>query len=263
MSKKNVVALLIFLALFFQLAVNKSFAQTSNQPIYKERFVVKALRTIFSAQYTYHATNNNFGSLNDLYQADLIDFVLASGDKYGYLFAVTVTPRTPTTPARFAVTATPRQYRKTGRRSFYVDESYQLRGADKNGGLAINTDPIMDWCAAYESERCTISTLRTLHGAQATYQASIGNGNYGTLNQLYEAGLISQNIASGSSNGYYLTCQVTIQTSNTPATFKVLAVPRIYGVTGFRSFYIDESGVMRGADKNGQPADENDPPITD
>jgi len=27
------------------------------------------------------------------------------------------------------------------------------------------------------------------------------------------------------------------------------------------SFYIDESGILRGADKNGAPANVNDPPI--
>lgn len=34
-----------------------------------------------------------------------------------------------------------------------------------------------------------------------------------------------------------------------------------YGVTGTRSFCIDQTGILRGADKGGKPVDENDPPI--
>jgi hypothetical protein len=36
-----------------------------------------------------------------------------------------------------------------------------------------------------------------------------------------------------------------------------------YGEMGIRSFYIDTSGIVRGADKNGAPADVNDPPVVE
>ena len=37
--------------------------------------------------------------------------------------------------------ATPQSYRKTGRKSFYIDETGVMRGADKNGVTATNDDP--------------------------------------------------------------------------------------------------------------------------
>lgn len=243
----------------------KASIETKNPHHFKERFVVQALVTISGAQATYQATtgNGNYGSFNDLLQANFIDSVLASGSKYGYFFALTVTNITPTTPARFYVTATPQRYPKTGRRSFYLDESGIMRGADKNGAVATVSDPSIDSCSmsGFSNEYCTIQDFRTFHGAQMTYQATVGNGNFGTLQQLYAAGLIHPNMASGINHGYNFTCFIINQTPNSPAFFKITAVPVNYGVTDFRSFYLDVNGVIRGADKNGEPADENDPPI--
>ena len=101
------------------------------------------MRTLHSAQATYQATsgNGNYGSLNNLRQAEFIDAVLASGKKYGYLFVVQTMARTDASGARFSITATPQSYRKTGRKSFYVDETGVIRGADKNGAPANADDP--------------------------------------------------------------------------------------------------------------------------
>ncbi len=265
MSKK-------ILAVFFSLSLMLAFCfAASAKTIYKsnqypsvqsEKFVVSALLLIQGAQITYYSTsgNGNYGSLNDLRQAELIDSILASEEKYGYRFTVFKTDRTATTPAGFYLTATPRLYRKTGRRSFYIDENGEMRGADKNGGAATPADPIIDTCFS-GNEGCAIRDVRTLHSAEITYQAISGNGNSGTLNQLYTAGLINQSLASGSNHGYNFTCTIVNATATTPASFKISAVPINYGVSGIRSFYIDESGVIRGADKNGAPADENDPAI--
>jgi hypothetical protein len=43
--------------------------------------------------------------------------------------------------------------------------------------------------------------------------------------------------------------------------FELWAASLNYGVARRISFYIDATGVLCGADKNGAPADENDPPI--
>ncbi len=266
MSKKLLTISLLFLTLFSQpLFGGKANIEINNPRYFKERFVVQSLGTISGAQATYQATtgSGNYGSLSELLAADLINSVLASGDKYGYSFALFVTHRTATMPARFYATATPRHYPKTGRRSFYVDQSGEMRGADKNGAAATVSDPIIDSCSmsGFSNEYCTIREFRTFHGAQMTYQATVGNGNFGTLQQLYAAGLIHPNMAGGTNHGYNYTGLTIAQTPNSPAFFKITAIPVIYGVTGFRSFYIDVNGVLRGADKNGAPADENDPPI--
>ncbi len=266
MPKKFFILLPLVLTLFFPPSFNSNAnAQTNNPHYFNERFVVQALVTISAAEATYSATsgNGNYGSLAVLLEANFIDSVLASGDKYGYSFALFVTGRTATTPARFYATATPRRYPKSGRRSFFIDESGEMRGADKNGAAATVSDPIVDSCSmsGFSNEYCTIRDLRTLHSSQMTYQSTSGVGNFGSLSQLYAANLIRQSMASGMNHGYSTICTVVNPTATMPATFKISATPATYGVTGFRSFYIDESGVLRGADKRGEPADENDPPI--
>ena len=94
------------------------------------------------------------------------------------------------------------------------------------------------------------------------YAATVGNGKYGTFTQLRAAGLISASLAVGSLNGYNY---ASLTTDRVPgvieASFKLWATPIEYGVTGRQSFYIGTDGVIRGADKNGARADENDPPV--
>ena len=266
MTKKTLSLLIIFLTLFSQMIlVGNAAGQTGNAKYFKERFVVRDVGTILGAEYTYSATfgNGHFGSLNELQQAGFIDSVLASGDKYGYSFALFI--NNSMTPARFYVTATPHVYRKNGRNSFYIDESGEMHGADKNGAAANVFDPLIDSCAmsGISNEGCTVRDLRNLYGAQATYQSTTGSGNFGSFSQLYAAGLISRNLATGTNHGYNFSSVIIAQTPNSPATFNIVAVPVNYGVTGFRSFYIDSNGIILGADKNGLPADENDPPVNE
>src|SRR5437868_11555658 len=52
-------------------------------------------------------------------------------------------------------------------------------------------------------------------------------------------------------------------TPTQPAGYRANAVPQRYGGTGRRSFFVDQSGVIRAADHQGGPANENDPPIGD
>lgn len=242
-------------------------AQTTRALYSSERFVIRAVRQIHSAQATYQATHGNgsYGSLANLGNAGFIDAVLASGNKYGYSFVMSVTPYSPGVPSSFRLTATPLRYPKTGRRSFFIDTSGEMHGADKNGEVATAEDPYIDSCSLFgsaDNERCTIQDLRTLHSAQSTYQATYGNGiSYGSLSQLRTAGLIFQVLATGQSHGYSFVVTVFAQSPQTPARFTITAVPQTYGTTGVRSFFIDESGVIRGADRNGEPADQNDPPI--
>lgn len=258
MSKKLITIPFLFSLIF--VFCSEVFASS---PAQNERFVIRSLQTLPSAQMTYSATsgNGNYGTFQNLGQANLIDSVLASGEKYGYSFVVFKIERTATTPAGFYITATPQHYRKTGRKSFYVDESGVLRGADKNGAAATVTDPEIVY-ECLPREECAISNLRMLHSAEVTYSATSGNGNYGSFTQLREANLISASIALGSLNGYNYSSLTTDRVPGViEASFKLWATPIEYGVTGRRSFFIGTDGVMRGADKNGARADENDPLI--
>ena len=266
MHKKLLAILTLFSALLIASVATNTNAQTLDSRHFGERFVIKDIAQIRDAEYTYSAIygNGNFGTLSQLNQAGFIDSALASREKHGYRFALSLILSSPGTPASFILTATPIRYPKTGRRSFYIDTNGELHGADKNGAVATAADPYIDSCALFgiaDNERCTIADMRTLHGAEMTYASTYGNNNYATLGQLSEYSFIRPSLADGIDHGYSFTVVTIAQTQQTPATFKIYATPLTYGVTGIRSFFIDTSGIIRGADKNGLPADENDPPI--
>lgn len=127
-----------------------------------------------------------------------------------------------------------------------------------------NTRSLSAFPAGYpivRREILVIQDMRTIFGAQATYQSSAGNGQYGTFYDLYFLGVINQSLSSGSYQGYYFTMVTTPSNSTQPARFYVQAVPQNFLRSGRRSFYIDETGVLRGAIYSGQPATANDPLI--
>jgi hypothetical protein len=111
------------------------------------------------------------------------------------------------------------------------------------------------------NESGAVSVLRTIFSAEATYQSTSGNGNYGTLEQLNDQGLIDYILAKGHRYGYTFKLRVERYSSESAASLEAVAVPRRYGRTGLRSFYIDETGVLRGADKRGAAATINDDPL--
>ena len=80
--------------------------------------------------------------------ASLVDADLASGNKDGYTIRYSINPAgsgVTEEEARkaetFSLVSCPNEYGKSGRRSFYLDSSGVLRGADKQGALATTTDP--------------------------------------------------------------------------------------------------------------------------
>ncbi|MCM3902154.1 MAG: hypothetical protein ND866_10645, partial [Pyrinomonadaceae bacterium] len=103
------------------------------------------------------------------------------------------------------------------------------------------------------NESMAQSTLRTLHSAEATYQATTGDGNYGTFDQLVEQTLVHKGLLQ--QNGYKI--ELTVARSK----FEASAVPLEYGKTGRMSFFVDESAVLRGADHGGGAATVADKPV--
>ncbi len=114
------------------------------------------------------------------------------------------------------------------------------------------------------NEGSTISALRTLHGAQSTYQTTIGAGNYaGTvgssadtvgLQALSSAGLIDSVLASGTKSGYNFAGAVTLAgpSTGTTATFYFSANPVSNSgalQSGTRRYCITQQGFI-GADWN-------------
>jgi len=109
------------------------------------------------------------------------------------------------------------------------------------------------------NESSAISSLRTLASAEMTYQATTGDGKYGTLSALAAANLIDSKLAMGTKNGYHFTVELT--TNEDYPGFEVVGVPMTYGTTGIRSFYTDETGVIRAGDKSGKPSTKMDSPL--
>ena len=107
-----------------------------------------------------------------------------------------------------------------------------------------------------------LDLLAAVHTAQSKYIAKSGAGAFGTLEQLEKAGLISKAQIVATERSYLLEVKIGAAKSESPATFSVSAVPKTYGMSGRSSFFIDQTGVIRGADKEGGTADAADPVIS-
>jgi prepilin-type N-terminal cleavage/methylation domain-containing protein len=93
------------------------------------------------------------------------------------------------------------------------------------------------------------ATMRTLTGAEATYQATAGGGNFGDLAALNGQGLIDSVLAAGSKSGYAfdIIVQAKNDTTHTPSTYVSSASTLVASgltATGTRNFVSDESGVI-------------------
>lgn len=111
------------------------------------------------------------------------------------------------------------------------------------------------------NEAWAIRIVRAFASAQATYEATAGYGNYGTLEELSKQELIGPTLADGRGYGYLFRVRVKKRSSESPSSFEVVAVPRQYGRTGRRSFYINETGVIVAADRKGGEAHASDDPL--
>ncbi len=131
-------------------ALAKQWAQAELES--GEAAAVAALRKLAEAAETYRGA---FGQLPETLAqlgpaaegispgaAGLVDAELAAGRKGGYLFRYLFLPaKGEGAEARFELTATPVDYGKTGRRSYFLDASGTLRGGDKLGATATIADP--------------------------------------------------------------------------------------------------------------------------
>ena len=114
------------------------------------------------------------------------------------------------------------------------------------------------------NEGAAQSGLRTIHSAEATYQATSGNGNFGTISTLKTASLLDSVLGASDTptkSGYTYGLVKTDSAAGPPvvlAQFYAYAVPSTTsGVsqTGTRRFAIAEDGVMHGDTTLSIPAD--------
>jgi hypothetical protein len=105
-----------------------------------------------------------------------------------------------------------------------------------------------------QNERIAIGVMYSILYAEFEYKKQKGNGSFGTLEQLIDAELVSKEPLERSGYKFELTV--------TGDRFEVSAVPVEYGKGGTLSLFIDNTRVLRAADRNGASATVADPPIS-
>ena len=81
------------------------------------------------------------------------------------------------------------------------------------------------------------------------------NGTYATMEDLVKSGTLNTSAQGG--RAY----TIDINLTDEGAGYEALAVPVEYGPTGRRSFYMDQTGVIRGADHEGGAPKSDDPVV--
>lgn len=228
-----------------------------------EASMMLLIRYIHAAEATFQATTGagRFGTLQELYLAKLIDVRVRTGVNDGYSFVLSVSSPVGG-PSIFEVIAKPVVYMQTGVRTFSIKQDGALRVSHLQNPLPAQLKLVTNECTSVNcTEASALSVLRIIHSAEATFQATVGLGRYGTLQELAQSGLISEALAAGSLNGYSIYVRKDDGSMNEPPSFEARATPLRFPRTGRVSFYMDETGVLRGGYKNGLEADAGDDPI--
>jgi Protein of unknown function (DUF3352) len=103
------------------------------------------------------------------------------------------------------------------------------------------------------NERMTLGGLGMIAAAEREFRSGKGAGSFGTIEQLIDEQLISRDQTENS--GY----KIEIIAGGT--RFEASAVPIEYGKTGKISYFVDETGVVRGGDHAGGMATVADRPV--
>ncbi|HZM98715.1 MAG TPA: hypothetical protein VFB70_04950 [Pyrinomonadaceae bacterium] len=116
-------------------------------------------------------------------------------------------------------------------------------------GISNGTNPT----PVQRNEGTAIGLMYMIASLQEQYKIHKGAGSYGTLEQLIAADLIPKEMVERSGYKFEITF--------TGDKFEVNAVPVEYGKTGTMSYFIDQTMVLRGADRAGASATSSDPQI--
>jgi hypothetical protein len=103
------------------------------------------------------------------------------------------------------------------------------------------------------NEMIAISVLHLIANGEENYKKTAGNGSYGSIDELVEHKLLGKEVLD--KYGYRFVV------STNAHGFEAIATPVEYGKSGRRSFFTDQSGVVRGDDKGGGPATVADKPV--
>ena len=91
------------------------------------------------------------------------------------------------------------------------------------------------------NEASAITTVRSVLNAETLYVTTVGSGRYGTMGNLVSGMLVDTVVGSATKNGYIF----SISLGAAEASFVVDARPTGYSNSGIRSFFTDETAVIR------------------
>jgi len=91
------------------------------------------------------------------------------------------------------------------------------------------------------NEASAITTVRTVLNAETLYVTTVGSGRYATMGSLVSGMLVDSVVGSSTKDGYVF----SISLSAADTAFVIDARPTGYSNTGIRSFFTDETAVIR------------------
>lgn len=110
------------------------------------------------------------------------------------------------------------------------------------------------------NESSAIGLLKTLHTAESIFKTSVtqdtnanGVGEYGTFVSLTapNPAFLDPTYADGTRTGYQFQLTIPGAVLQREVQWEASAAPLMWGATGRRTFYIDETGVIRAQDNGG------------
>jgi hypothetical protein len=117
-----------------------------------------------------------------------------------------------------------------------------------------DVNPSVPQANAAAREAVVLQQLQLVTRGEGLY--AMNNGKYGTFEELIAAGHMTR-----MPDGFkYI---VTLTLSPDAQAYTITATPQLYGPDGQRSFFVDQTGVIRGANHGGSPASAADPPAQD
>ena len=91
------------------------------------------------------------------------------------------------------------------------------------------------------NEASAITTVRSVLNAETLYVTTVGSGKYATMGGLVSGMLVDTVVGSSTKDGYVF----AISLGAADASFTVDARPTGFNASGIRSFYADETAVIR------------------
>ena len=91
------------------------------------------------------------------------------------------------------------------------------------------------------NEASAITTVRSVLNAETLYVTTVGSGRYATMGGLVSGMLVDTVVGSSTKDGYTF----SISLGAADASFVVDARPTGFNASGIRSFYADETAVIR------------------